>query len=217
MSVFHLLSFVILIALIYFIYDYYIQTPRYLQEMTRDYNALVDQFHIAVSETAVAYIYIGSKLDRMPVTIQMRSITGMLVETKQSSRNHPELYVPVSDHVRPFCVFGYIRNDRVYIHSMKVQVSFDQETLIGSEKLYIFDKSLDIENDDTNNQVSHPATWVQGDDEIDENQFYQLVVSPAGLFTLVRIESFKTIAGLPTTAPIHRDYKKTLSGIVASV
>jgi hypothetical protein len=206
---------ILLIVLFYFVYDYFVQTPRYLRELTKDYNELVDQFHTAVKETSVAYIHIGSKRDGMPVTIQMRSITGMLVETKKSARSHPLLHVPGVDHVRPFCVFGYIRNDRVYIHSMKVQVSYDVNTLLGSEQLFIFDTSLDIDKDTENTQISHPATWVQETDEIDENQFYQLVVSPAGLFTLVRIESFKTVKGLPMTSPVQRDYRKTLSGIVS--
>lgn len=206
-SLYHVICLVLLVSIVYFLYNYYVLAPQHLQELTREYNELVDQFHRVVKETAIAYIHIGAKQDGMPVTIQMRSITGVLVETKQSARSHPMLYVPGVDYVRPFCVFGYIRNDRVYIHSMKVQVSYDPDTLLGSEQLYRFDKNLGIENEDVRDgQVSHPATWVQGNDMIGENQFYQLVVNPAGLFTLVRIESFKHIEGLPATPPTHRDY-----------
>ena len=192
----------------YFVYDY-LQTPVYLQELTDEYNTLVDQFHVAVQETSIAYIHIGSKQDNMPVTIQMRSITGSLVETKLSRRNHPNLYV--QGQIMPFCVFGYIQRDVVYIHSIKVRVSFDEETQLETGQLYIFDKNIDMDPD--NPQVSHPATWVQANGELDENQFYQLVVNPAGLFTLVRIESFQDIEGLPDRPPEYRNYTKTLQGI----
>jgi hypothetical protein len=202
-----ILKLIIVLLVIYFIYDY-IQTPQYLRELTNDYNELVDQFHIAVQETAIAYIHIGSKQDGMPVTIQMRSITGSMVETKQSRISHPSLYV--QGEIMPFIVFGYIQRDAVYVHSMKVRVSFDEETQIETGRLYIFDKN--IVKDPDNPQVSHPATWVQADG-LDENQFYQLVVNPAGLFTLVRIESFRNITGLPVHPPEHRNYKKALQGI----
>ena len=201
---------VLVLLVLYFVYDY-LQTPRYLQEMTEDYNALVDQFHLAVRETALAYIHIGSKVDGMPVTIQMRSITGGLVETSESRKLQPMLYV--DGKIRPFVVFGYILREAVYIHSIKVRVSFDEDTQQETGQLYVFDKSLDLDPA-TNPQVSHPATWVQADGQLDENQFYQLVVNPAGLFTLVRIKSFRDIPGLPTHPPQHRNYTKTLTGIV---
>ena len=202
-----ILRLIIGLLLIYFIYDY-IQTPQYLHELTNDYNELVDQFHIAVQETSIAYIHIGSKQDGMPVTIQMRTITGGMVETKQSRISHPSLYV--QGEVMPFIVFGYIQRDAVYVHSMKVRVSFDEETQVETGRRYIFDQN--IVKDPDNPQASHPATWVQADG-LDENQFYQLVVNPAGLFTLVRIESFRNIKGLPDRPPEHRNYEKVLQGI----
>ena len=204
-----LLVLVLLLLVLYFVYDY-LQTPRYLQKLTEDYNELVDQFHLAVQETALAYIHIGSKAKGMPVTIQMRSITGGLVQTKESQKLQPLLYV--DETIRPFVVFGYILREAVYIHSIKVRASFNEDTQQETGKRYIFDKSLDLDPA-TNPQVSHPATWVQAE-ELDENQFYQLVVNPAGLFTLVRIQSFRDIPGLPTRPPEHRNYTKTLSGIV---
>lgn len=211
-----LVKLAVILIIFYFIYDY-IKTPLYLTELTRDYNELVDQFHLALKETAIAYIHIGSKRDCMPVTIQMRTIDGLFVETKQSAKNHPTLYVPGTGPgiVRPFSVFGYIRNDRVYIHRMNVRIAYNVETFQSTEQTYIFDKSLQIDDDDGSNeslQVSHPATWVH-ENGIDEDQFYQLVVNPAGLFTLVRIESFRHIEGIPVTPPTYREYKKTLTGI----
>jgi hypothetical protein len=196
-----ILKLIIVLIVIYFIYDY-IQTPRYLRELTEDYNELVDQFHIAVRETAIAYIHIGSKQEGMPVTIQMRSITGSMIETKKSRVSHPQLYL--QGQIMPFCVFGYIHRDAVYVHSMKARVSFDEETQLETVRLYLFDKN--IEMDPENPQVSHPATWI-AEGEIDENQFYQLVVNPAGLFTLVRIDSFQNIPGLPDPPREPRECK----------
>jgi len=211
-----LVKVVVVFVLVYFIYDY-MKTPLYLMELTQDYNELVDQFHLALKETAIAYIHIGSKSDCMPVTIQMRTIDGVFVQTKQSTLDHPKLYVPGNDSggtVLPFSVFGYIRNDRVYIHRMTVRISYTVQTGQSTDQTYIFDTKLNMDDDRTTDtrKMSHPATWIHEND-IDENQYYQLVVNPAGLFTMVRIESFKHVEGIPTTPPEYREYTKTLTGI----
>ena len=78
------LNIALVLFVVYFIYDY-IQTPMYLKELTKEYNELVDHFKIAVRETAIAYIHLGSKKDGIPVTIQIRSATGELIKTKKSA------------------------------------------------------------------------------------------------------------------------------------
>jgi len=219
MAVYHSTGLVVLILAIlvtmYFVYDT-IQTPRCLRELTWEYNTLVSQFHVTVNETAVVYIHIGSKRDGMPVTIQRRTVLGDCMKTKKSTGVCPLLYVPATDvtdsQILPFTVYAYMRNAHIYIHRMVVREEYNEQTLLVKERNYIFDDSLDVDNDRENRQVSHPAMWIQGD-EIAENQFYQLVISPAGLFTIVRIDAFKNIKGLPETAPVHREYKKTLHDI----
>jgi hypothetical protein len=69
---------------------------------------------------------------------------------------------------------------------------------ISYGRLYIFDKNS---NEYPDNLVPYG--------ELDDN-LYQLVVNPAGLFMLVRIESFRNI---PTTLPTTEITKKTLRGI----
>jgi hypothetical protein len=83
------------------------------------------------------------------------------------------------------------------MYSPSVQ-RFDLSISYG--RLYIFDKNS---NEYPDNLV--PYGYV----ELDENR-YQLVVNPAGLFMLVRIESFRNI---PTTLPTTEIIKKTLRGI----
>jgi hypothetical protein len=202
------LNIILVLVVVYFIYDF-IQTPMYLKELTKEYNELVDHFQLAVKETAIGYIYIGSKEEGMPVTIQIRTATGELINTKTSEQS-PLLYDKETKIIRGFEVRGYIRRDRVYVYSLMVKM----ETSTHVE--YIFDDKSDLNYKDPDfvNPLSNPALWVKENESgIGENQFYEVVVSTAGLFALERAYTFKTIEGLPDTAPVYRDYKKTLNGI----
>ena len=212
MSGFKLLGIVLNISLVlfvvYFIYDY-IQTPMYLKELTKEYNELVDHFQLAVKETAIGYIHVGSKEDGMPVTIQIRTATGELINTKTSEQT-PLLYDEETDSIRGFEVRGYIRRDRVYVYSLIVKM----DTRTHME--FIFDDKSDLNYKDPDfvNPMSNPALWIKENESgIGENQFYEVVVSTAGLFALERAYTFKSIEGLPDEAPMYRDYKKTLKGI----
>ena len=212
MSIFRLvgmfLNVMLVLVVVYFIYDF-IQTPMYLKELTKEYNELVDHFQLAVKETAIGYIHVGSKEDGMPVSIQIRTATGELINTKTSEQT-PLLYDEETDSIRGFEVRGYIRRDRVYVYSLIVKM--DTRTHLE----FIFDDKSDLNYKDPDfvNPMSNPALWIKENESgIGENQFYEVVVSTAGLFALERAYTFKSIEGLPDEAPMYRDYKKTLKGI----
>jgi hypothetical protein len=145
----------LVLVVVYFIYDF-IQTPMYLKELTKEYNELVDHFQLAVKETAIGYIHVGSKEDGMPVTIQIRTATGELINTKTSEQT-PLLYDEETDSIRGFEVRGYIRRDRVYVYSLIVKM----DTRTHME--FIFDDKSDLNYKDPDfvNPMSNPAVWIK--------------------------------------------------------
>ena len=205
MSTGTVLTIVVAAVILYFLYNYFV-IPYYLQEMTREYNELVDQFHLAVKETAVAYIKFGDEGDGMPITIEIVGCNGrVLIKEKPPipSNATPCLRAGGDKKTTAFGVRGYLRENKVFVHS--IYIEHDSSTI----QRFVYDTMADPAMD--SDSLSHPATWISSCSKINPGDMYCLVSNQAGLFTLQPVDPSHTPTQDTMTIPMHRSYRKTLA------
>lgn len=198
---------------------WYIRMPYRLDDLAGQYNDLVDKFNTAVKLTTIAYMHIGSKEEKMPVTMSFRSVNGIEKLEVAADNGKPLLYDDQTNTVNRLIIVGYESpTGHVFFKKLTVLVGNTNDDWEYTTAIDSFFSDSGQKETGNRGDPSINIECNEGVECLKEKTTYKLVANDAGAFHLRSIDPEKDNinSNLPTERPKYVNYKMQANTRISS-